>query len=65
MSLWQRFVSVPLRYKLLGSLIITALVAMKKATRDWGDALGGLELQIGLALVPALTDLARTATKFG
>src|SRR5712692_4636407 len=28
MSLWQRFVSVPLRYKLLGSLIVTALVAI-------------------------------------
>lgn len=40
------------------------LVKMRDATRLWGDALGGLELQIGLTVIPALTDLAGAASKF-
>lgn len=43
---------------------VTALAKLRAATRDWGDALGGLELQIGLALVPALTDFTKAATGF-
>jgi hypothetical protein len=43
---------------------VDALAKMKTATRDLGTAVGGLELQIGLALVPALTDLAKVATTF-
>ncbi len=40
------------------------LTKLTAATRDWGDAIGGLELQIGLVLVPTLTDLANAATTF-
>lgn len=43
---------------------VAALAKAREATRQWGDALSGLELQIGLALLPSLTDLAKTATKF-
>jgi hypothetical protein len=43
---------------------VDALAKMKAATRELGTAVGGLELQIGLALVPALTDLADEAAKF-
>ena len=40
------------------------LVKLRDATREWDTALGGLQLQIGLALVPALTDLAKAASSF-
>jgi hypothetical protein len=43
---------------------VDALAKLKEATRSWGTALGGLELQIGLTLVPMLTDLAKAATAF-
>lgn len=43
---------------------IVALQKMKTASREWGTALSGLELQIGLALVPTLTKLATTLTHF-
>jgi len=40
------------------------LMKFKTATRELNTAVGGLELQIGLALVPALKDLATAATSF-
>ena len=40
------------------------LVKLREATRSWSTALGGLKLQIGLAAVPAITDLANAMTKF-
>lgn len=40
------------------------LAKAREATRQWGDALGGLELQIGLGLLPRLTELATWATEF-
>ena len=40
------------------------LTALKNATRDWNDALGGLKIQIGLQLLPVITDLAKAATSF-
>ncbi len=40
------------------------LAKFKEATRELGTAVGGLELQIGLALVPAMKDLATAATAF-
>ncbi len=43
---------------------VVALSKAREATRKWGDAIGGLELQIGIALLPALTDLATAATSF-
>src|SRR5207244_13166988 len=43
---------------------ITQLGQLKTATRDWTTALGGLKLQIGLAVVPELTKLAKAATGF-
>lgn len=43
---------------------IIALQKLKTATRDWNTALSGLELQVGLALVPSLTDLAKAMTSF-
>jgi len=43
---------------------LTALQKLKTATRDWGTALGGLKLQLGLAVVPLLTGLAAGATNF-
>lgn len=43
---------------------IEALKKSKEATRDWKTALGGLELQLGLALLPRLTAFTKTATDF-
>lgn len=43
---------------------LDALGRLKTATRDWGTALGGLKLQLGLAVVPLLTDLTTAATNF-
>ena len=43
---------------------LTALQKLKTATRDWGTALGGLKLQLGLAVVPLLTGFAEGATRF-
>jgi hypothetical protein len=43
---------------------LAALQKNKDATREWNTALGGLELQIGLKLLPYMTDLATTATRF-
>ncbi len=43
---------------------IVALKKARDASRDWGTALGGLKLQIGLNILPVLTDLAKSATKF-
>jgi hypothetical protein len=51
---------------------LSALAKLKTATRDWGTALGGLKLQLGLAVIPLLTDLTtgafnflKTADRFG
>jgi hypothetical protein len=41
-----------------------ALAKMRDATRTWHTALAGLETQIGLAIVPVITDLANAATNF-
>ena len=43
---------------------LASLSKLKTATRDWGTALGGLKLQLGLAVVPLLTDLTTGATNF-
>ena len=43
---------------------LSALAKLREATRSWGTALGGLELQIGLALVPTLTKFTTAATEF-
>lgn len=43
---------------------LDSLKKLKAATRDWGTALGGLKLQLGLAVVPLLTDLTTGATNF-
>lgn len=43
---------------------LLALQKNKEATRVWGDALGGLKLQIGVGLLPYLTELAIGATKW-
>jgi len=40
------------------------LAKMRENTRQLGDAMGGLELQIGLALIPTINDFARAASKF-
>lgn len=40
------------------------LAKFKESTRELGTAMGGLELQIGLALVPTIKDLADSLTKF-
>lgn len=40
------------------------LIKLRDATREWDTALGGLEMQIGLALVPEITKLARGLTSF-
>lgn len=43
---------------------VEALRKAREATRQWDDALGGLELQVGLGLLPRLADLATWATSF-
>ena len=43
---------------------LTNITALKGATRDWDTALGGLKVQIGLQLLPVVTDLAKAATSF-
>ncbi|HXI79995.1 MAG TPA: hypothetical protein VNM34_04165, partial [Verrucomicrobiae bacterium] len=43
---------------------IGALTRLREATRNWGTALGGLEVQIGLLVVGPLTDLAKFGTEF-
>ena len=43
---------------------LAQLAKLKDATRNWTSALGGLKLQLGLALVPLLTGLATSASKF-
>jgi hypothetical protein len=43
---------------------IGQLAALREATRNWGTALGGLEVQIGLLVVGPLTDLAKFGTTF-
>lgn len=48
----------------LTSSNLSALAKLRQATRDWGTALGGLELQIGLVAIPAITKLATAATHF-
>lgn len=40
------------------------LAKMRQATLDWNEALGALELQIGVALLPDLVELAKTMTTF-
>lgn len=40
------------------------LAKFKESTRELGTAMGGLELQLGLALVPALNDLTNAAARF-
>jgi hypothetical protein len=40
------------------------LTEFRNATREAGEAVGGLELQIGLAAVPAIKDLANSITDF-
>jgi hypothetical protein len=43
---------------------VVALARMREETRNLKDATGGLTLQIGLGLVPALTDAAHAAATF-
>jgi len=43
---------------------VSQLAKLREATRAWGTALAGLKLQIGLAAVPAITDLANAMTHF-
>jgi hypothetical protein len=48
----------------LTSANLTALSKLKEATRSWTTALGGLKLQIGLALIPTLTNFTTKLTSF-
>jgi hypothetical protein len=48
----------------LTSANLTALSKLKNATRDWGTALSGLKLQIGLALIPTITHFTKKITSF-
>lgn len=43
---------------------IEALRKSKEATREWDTALSGLKLQIGVNILPLITDLAKGATGF-
>src|SRR5262249_51196808 len=40
------------------------LAEFRKATREAGEAIGGLQLQIGLAAIPAVKDLANAIADF-
>lgn len=48
----------------LNATNVRDLAAFRTATRDMGDAVTGLQLQIGLGLVPSLTELANAAREF-
>lgn len=48
----------------LTSVNVNDLAKLREGTRQLGDAMGGLELQIGLALIPTIKDFAAAATGF-
>lgn len=48
----------------LTSANMAQLVQLRNVQRTWGDTLGGLELQIGLTVIPALTSIGEAANKY-